>query len=52
MEGYAKKHGATSVLPPEKDVRVTPKKREGFKGKKWRFDLERLNTEFVAGDGT
>jgi hypothetical protein len=48
----ARNHGATSVLPPKRDLRVKIKRGKGCEEWKWRFDLEGLQTEFVAGDGT
>ena len=48
----ARNHGATSVLPPEKDIRVRIRVREGFERYDWKFDMEGLKAGFVPGDGS
>ena len=43
-------HGATSVLPPEKDIKVKIVRRKGFESCEWRFDMNGLKAEFVPGN--
>ena len=46
----AKNHGATSVLPPEKDFRVTIKRRSGTEMSQWKINMKGLKAEFVPVD--
>ena len=47
---HSKNHGATSILPPEKDVRVRITRREGFeRGDKWTYVVEGLKVGSVSG---
>ena len=51
-EGWGKprqvtNHGASSVLPPEKDVKVKIIRRQGFENCGWRLDINGLKAEFV-----
>ena len=46
---HSRNHGATSILPPEKDIRVRITRKDGVgKEDKWRYDVEGLKVGFVS----